>query len=300
VTDPAARALPNDLAPDRLRLRPDPDGAVAIDPSGAGWRHLAFRTVPMPAGSEQSIGGPERETALVTISGGVRIEAAGEPPIELPGRASVFDGMPWACYLPAGCSARVTPLEGPARVALAQAATSGGRSAARGPIVIGPDDVTVEVRGAGNATRQINHIIAPEFPADRLLLVEVFTPSGNWSSWPPHKHDVDDMPREAVLEEVYLYQFRRSEAWGLQRLYRRRGSPIGDARDAIWAVRHGELVLVTDGYHPFVAAHGDDAYYLNALAGDRRTMACSFDPDLDWVRETWSEMAPDPRVPLVT
>jgi 5-deoxy-glucuronate isomerase len=93
---------------------------------------------------------------------------------------------------------------------------------------------------------------------------------------------------------VYYYAFRRPEAWGNQRLYRRDGS-----RDAMWAVHDGELVLVTDGYHPFVATHGDDAYYLNVLAGDRRTMACSFDPDLDWVRSAWAEMAPDPRVPLV-
>jgi 5-deoxy-glucuronate isomerase len=160
--------------------------------------------------------------------------------------------------------------------------------------VIAPTDVAVELRGAGNASRQINHIIAPDFPAERLLIVEVLTPSGNWSSWPPHKHDVDDMPSEAVLEEVYCYRFRRPEAWALQRLYRRDGT-----RDALWAVRHGDVVLVTDGYHPFVATHGDDAYYLNALAGDRRTMACSFDPDLDWVRATWQEMSVDERLPLV-
>jgi 5-deoxy-glucuronate isomerase len=98
-----------------------------------------------------------------------------------------------------------------------------------------------------------------------------------------------------VLGEIYHYAFRRPDAWGVQRLYRRDGT-----RDALWAVRDGEVVLVTDGYHPFVASGGDDAYYLNALAGDRRTMACSYDPDLDWVREAWAEMAPDPRVPMVS
>ena len=300
MSEPAAGALPNDLTPDQLRLRPDPDGAVAIDPSRAGWRHLGFRALPLAADAERTVGEPGHETALVTIRGGVRIEAVRESPIELPGRASVFDAMPWACYLPAGCSARVVARDGPALVAVAEAPVADSRWTGGRPVVIGPDDVAVEVRGAGNATRQINHIIAPEFPAARLLLVEVFTPSGNWSSWPPHKHDTDDMPREAVLEEIYFYQFRRPEAWGLQRLYRRPGSPVGGPRDAIWAVRHGELVLVTDGYHPFVAAHGDDAYYLNALAGDRRTMANSFDPDLDWIRATWEWMEPDPRLPLVS
>jgi hypothetical protein len=139
-------------------------------------------------------------------------------------------------------------------------------------------DVRLETRGSGHATRQIRHLVTPEFPADRLLIVEVVTPAGNWSSWPPHKHDVDAMPDEAVLEEIYHYRFRRSEAWAIQRLYRRpeRGLP---PRDALWAVRDGEVVLVTDGYHPFSATTADDAFYLNALAGDQRTMACSFDPD---------------------
>jgi 5-deoxy-glucuronate isomerase len=161
-------------------------------------------------------------------------------------------------------------------------------------VLIRPQDVQIEVRGAGNATRQVNHIIKPEFGADRLLVVEVYTPGGNWSSWPPHKHDVDAMPDEAVLEEIYYYQLRRPEGWAVQRLYRRDGS-----RDALWAVRSGELVLVTDGYHPFVAAHGYDAYYLNALAGDRRTMAFTDDPDLAWTRSAWADLEPDPRVPLV-
>ena len=183
---------------------------------------------------------------------------------------------------------------GPAQIAVASAPGSGRAGVSAEPVVVGPEHVRIEVRGAGNATRQVNHIISPDFPADRLELVEVYTPSGNWSSSPPHKHDTDAMPGEAVLEEIYYYAFRRPEAWGIQRLYRRDGS-----RDALWAVRDGEVVVVTDGYHPFVATHGDDAYYLNALAGDRRTMACSFDPDLDWVRKGWAAMEPDPRVPVV-
>jgi 5-deoxy-glucuronate isomerase len=177
-------------------------------------------------------------------------------------------------------------------IAIAEAPPSGREGVATVPIVIRPEDVEVEIRGAGNATRRIHHIVKPDFPADRLLVVEVYTPAGNWSSWPPHKHDVDNMPHEAVLEEIYYYQLRRPEGWGIQRLYRRDGE---SGRDALWAVRHGELVLVTDGYHPFAAAHGYDAYYLNALAGDRRTMACSDDPDLAWTRAAWADLEPDPR-----
>jgi len=258
---------------------------VPVTPGVAGWRYLSFavQTFSAPA----VIGRAGHETAVVGLAGG----AFRVGDLELPGRASVWDGRPSAAYLPPGAMATLTPVDGPVTVALASAPAS-GRQAAAEPVRIGPEDVMVEVRGAGNATRQITHIITPEFPADRLEVVEVYTPSGNWSSWPPHKHDTDDMPREAILEEVYSYRFRRPEAWGVQRLY-------GGSDDGLWAVRDGETVIVRDGYHPFVATHGDDAYYLNALAGDVRTMACSYDPALDHVREAWSSVDPDPRVPLV-
>ncbi len=301
-------APPNDLPPDELRVRPGADGTLAIDPERAGWRYLSFRSLRLATGETHELGRPGHETALVVLAGGgAVVEPEDAQAIELAGRTSVWDGPPWAAYLPVDRRARVTgqPVEGHEAVllAIAEAPGSGRPGAGRESLRITPDDVAVEIRGAGNATRQISHIVTPEFPADRLLIVEVHTPSGNWSSWPPHKHDEDAMPGEAVLEEIYYYQFRRPEAWAIQRLYRRAGTPAEIAagpRDGLWAVRHGELVLVTDGYHPFAAAHGDDAYYLNALAGDRRTMACSFDPDLDFVRAEWTTMSVDPRVPLVS
>ena len=266
-----------------LRLPP----GEAVTPERAGWSYLSF-TVHNLVGPME-VGGDGVETAVVVLGGG----GCTVGDLSLPGRASVWEGLPSAAYLPPGVAAAVAPEGGSVTVAVASAPASGQRTAER-PVRIGPEDVTVEIRGAGNATRQINHVITPDFPADRLEVVEVYTPSGNWSSWPPHKHDTDDMPNEAILEEVYSYRFRRPEAWGVQRLYRGDGS-----RDLLWAVRDGETVIVTDGYHPFVATHGDDAYYLNALAGDIRTMACSFDPALDAVRDGWASMEPDPRVPLV-
>jgi 5-deoxy-glucuronate isomerase len=258
-----------------------------VTPERAGWRYLSFAVRDIGA-EDLEVGGDGIETVVVTLAGGVRVGS-----LELEGRAGVFAGGAWAAYLPPGHSARVSGHRG-ATIAIASAPASGREGVSTTPVLITAGQLRVETRGAGNATRQINHIIEPDFPADRLLVVEVYTPSGNWSSWPPHKHDTDDMPDEAVLEEIYCYQFRRPEAWGIQRVYRRDGS-----RDALWSVRHGEVVMVTDGYHPFVAAQGDDAYYLNVLAGDRRTMACSFDPDLDFVRASWAEMPADPRVPLV-
>jgi 5-deoxy-glucuronate isomerase len=261
-----------------------------VTPQRAGWRYLSFETAVL-GGEPLEIGDPRREAAVVVLEGSVRLRINGAT-MDLPGRPDVFGGLPSAAYLPAGASAEATAVDERAVVALASAPVSGRAGVATDPVRIGPEDVSVEIRGAGNSTRQINHIITPEFPADRLEVVEVYTPSGNWSSWPPHKHDTDDMPREAVLEEIYHYRFRRAEGWGVQRLY-------GGSVEGLWAVRDGETVIVADGYHPFVATHGDDAYYLNALAGDIRTMACSYDPALDHVRQSWPGMLPDPRVPLV-
>jgi 5-deoxy-glucuronate isomerase len=286
-------ARPNDLPIDALRIRSGEDGAVSVDPERAGWRYLSFRTVTLQPGWPAAVGTTDTETAVVIVAGGdVRATAAG-PAVVIPGRAGPFHALPTAWYLPPGMTGHVEAAESPVLVAVASAPSSGRAAVATAPILVDRSDVRVEVRGAGNATRQINHIIGPTFPADRLEVVEVLTPSGNWSSWPPHKHDLDDMPTEAVLEEIYYYRFRRPEAWGLQRVYR-----ADRSRDGLWEVRTGDVVLVTDGYHPFVAAHGDDAWYLNALAGDRRTMACSFDPVYDWVRGSWATVAPDPRVPL--
>ena len=288
------RALPDDRPADVLHLRPGSDGAIGLDPTRAGWRYLAFESRPVGGDGTVIAAAAGQETCLVVLAGrDVTVESGGDR-WRLEGRVDPFADLPSALWLPDGRELRVRMGSGTGSIAIARAPRSGRDGVATDPIIVGPQDVVVEIRGAGNASRQINHIIAPSFPADRLEVVEVLTPSGNWSSWPPHKHDVDDMPGEAVLEEVYHYRFRRPEAWGIQRVYR-----ADRSRDGIWEVRDGDVVLVTDGYHPFSATHGDDAYYLNALAGDRRTMACSFDPDLDWVRGTWEAMEPDPRLPLV-
>jgi 5-deoxy-glucuronate isomerase len=289
----------NDLPPETLRVVPGGDGSVTVDPTRAGWRYLSFRSATLRTGNAVQAGGEGTEAVIVVVGGGGVEVTTRDETITLPGRASPFHGLPWAAYVPNGhpatVAARPIDPDGTVELAIAEAPVrEDGADVATKPVRISPDDVAVEVRGRGNATRQVNHIVAPGFPADRLLVVEVLTPAGNWSSFPPHKHDVDDMPTEAVLEEIYRYGFRRPEGWGIQRLYR-----ADRSRDALWTVTEGDVVVVTDGYHPFVAAHGEDAYYLNALAGDRRTMACSFDPALDWTRAAWDGIAADPRVPLV-
>jgi 5-deoxy-glucuronate isomerase len=296
----AAAAPPNTLSVAELHLRSDADGRVAVDPARAGWRYLSFRTEWLDPSVAIEVGGPDVETAIVLIAGAdAMLERDGEPASRMEGRRDPLESLPSGWYLPPGTTARLaghaSRREQRTLIAIANAPASGREGVATGVIGIRPADIRTEIRGAGNATRQINHIIAPDFPADRLEVVEVITPSGNWSSWPPHKHDVDDMPNEAVLEEIYYYRLRNEEAWGIQRVYR------GDrSRDGIWEVRNGDVVLVTDGYHPFIAPQNDHAYYLNALAGDRRTMACSFDPALAGIRDSWPWETPDPRVPLVT
>ena len=282
-----------------LLIRPADGVTVGADPKRAGWRYLSFRAQGLAAGETVTLAHPDEEAVLVTIGGGgVRIEFDSAPPLDLPGRANVFAGLPWTAYVPAGSGARITgrPLkpDGRAVVAYGQAQASGRSGITRSPILIRPDDVEIEIRGAGHATRQINNLVMPDFPADRLLCCEVFTPAGNWSGWPPHKHDIDAMPYEAVLEETYYYQVSRPEGWGVARLYFHDGRP-----DGFWAVRTGDLLLVTEGYHPFAANQGYDAYYLNFLAGDRRTMQASDDPDITWVRDLWPTMEKDPRLPLV-
>jgi len=255
-----------------------------ITPASAGWRFLSFHVERLVGAESRHTG--EEETAIVLLEGTCAVEADGER-FELGPRAGVFRELPWTLYLPRDCEYYVE-----AEAELAVASCPATRRLA--PVLQHPREVDVEVRGAGNATRQINNMIQPGFPAERILVVEALTPAGNWSSYPPHKHDENRPPDEVALEEIYYYRAAAPEAFGLQRLY----SPPRSL-DETWVVRDRDLVLVPYGYHPFTAAPGYDFYYLNALAGDAHSMAASDDPALTWIRETWPETPRDPRVPLV-
>jgi 5-deoxy-glucuronate isomerase len=227
------------------------------------------------------------ELGIVALGGRFHLESSQGNWRNVGGRENVFSGMPWTIYLPIHSDFTVTAITD-CDLAFCYCRAERAFPAA----LIQPSDVRVEVRGGANATRQINHILTPEFPADRLLIVEVYTPSGNWSSYPPHKHDVHSPPEEVDLEELYYYRIDRPEGYAIQRVYTR------DRRlDETMTVRDGDLVLIPEGYHPVVAAHGYNIYYLNVLAGSARSMAASDDPDYRWVRDTWREK--DPRVPVV-
>jgi 5-deoxy-glucuronate isomerase len=255
-----------------------------VTPADAGWRYLRFGIERLGRAESRETGG--EEAAIVLLEGEARVEADGERFVLGP-RAGVFESLPWTLYLPRDTAYR---LEGDGQVAIQSAPVARRLE----PVLQRPDEVDVEIRGAGNATRQINNMIQPGFPAERLLVVEVLTPGGSWSSYPPHKHDEDRPPEEVVLEEIYYYRARAPEAFAVQRLY----SPQRGV-DLTVTVRDGDLLLVPYGYHAFVAAPGYDFYYLNALAGDHHSMAASDDPPLAWVRSAWAEMDTDPRVPLV-
>ena len=279
----------------RARLPPPEPGVVnRVTPADAGWSMLGVEVRRMRAGEAWSHQTDEAEAVLVLLGGrcDVRSDQGRWP--ELGGRAHVFDGMPHAVYLPRRTRFTVRALTEGLELAYGWAPCDQDHPAR----VVTPADSKIELRGGGAATRQINSIVPPGFDCQRLVCVEVYTPGGNWSSYPPHKHDVH-VPdgqggvREADLEEVYFFQMRRPEGYAFQRIYT-------DDRsiDAAVAPGHNDLVLVPAGYHPVGAAHGYDCYYLNFLAGSAQSLANTDDPAHAWVKQTWGPK--DPRVPMVT
>ena len=260
--------------------------SMNVNREDVGFQFVNFRVHRFAPGQSHSGETGGNELCIVMLGGRCRVISSGGQWDSIGGRRGVFDGMPHAVYLPVNTSFTLT-----AQTACEAAFCSCRAEQAHPARLISPGDVEIEIRGGGNATREIHKIITPEFPAHRLLVVEVYTPSGNWSSYPPHKHDVHNPPGEVDLEEIYYYRIDRPEGYAIQRVY------TGDRRlDATLTVRDGELVLIPEGYHPVVAAHGYNVYYLNVLAGSARSMAASDDPEYAWVRETWT--GKDPRLPL--
>jgi 5-deoxy-glucuronate isomerase len=267
------------------RVAPGRTGAALnLTPRALGWDRIHFAVRHVAAGAVWNGWCGDEERCLVLLRGEFDVRWAGAWHRIGP-RADVFSAYPHAVYLPARTRFQVV-----ARADCEIADARAGSTRALEPRVIRPADCGFEIRGGGNATRQIVDIVPPAFPADRLLICEVFTPGGNWSSYPPHKHDVDDPPREVDLEEIYYFRYRDPNGYGFHRVYTRR-------RDDTLRVTHGDVVAVRDGYHPFVTAYGYDAYYLNVLAGTRRSMAASDDPLYAQFRHDWPP--PDPRLPLV-
>lgn len=252
-----------------------------------GCQYLSFENRKLSNGESYTSANGANELAIVVLGGTCSVKSNRGEWNSIGGRRNVFDGMPFTLYLPIQTEFTITSDTG---CDLAFCFSKAEEEHA--PKLVSPNEVGVEIRGGGNATRQINSMIPPDFPAHRLIVVEVYTPAGNWSSFPPHKHDVHNPPGEVDLEEIYYYRIDRPEGFAIQRVY------TADRRiDETITVRSGELVLVPEGYHPVAAAHGYNVYYLNALAGSVRSLAASDDPNFAWVRGNWSQK--DPRVPVV-
>lgn len=262
---------------------------VGVTPQRAGWEYVGFAVRQVAAGDVWRGRTARNEVCLVLLSGlaSVTWSPGQRARVPLGPRRDVFSEYPHAVYLPPGTTFEVRATR------YTEIADCRSPAAERLPArVIRPADCGFEVRGGGNATRQIIDILPPSADAHRLLVCEVLTPAGNWSSYPPHKHDRHAPPVEADLDETYYYRFSGPDGYGIQRLY-----TAGGRSDRVLRVSDGDLVLVREGYHPFVAAPGFDAYYLNTLAGSFRSMAATDDPRYAHLRANWPP--PDPRVPMI-
>ncbi len=265
-----------------------------VTPLTAGWDFAGLRIADLPPGGCARFPTAEDEAVVLPLSGSCRVECdAGSFDVDLAGRADVFAGPSDFAYLPRDCLATVTSAAG-GRFAIGTARARRALAARYGAAA----GVPVELRGAGPCSRLVRNFLMPDtFGADRLIACEVITPAGNWSSYPPHKHD-EERPGECVLEEIYYYEIAAGPGGpglGYQRVY---GTPERPA-DVLAEVRTGDVVLVPHGWHgPSMAAPGYDMYYLNVMAGpaaERAWLACD-DPAHAFVRDAWRGQPPDPRI----
>ena len=259
----------------------------------AGWEYLNMSALRLNRGEIFSDNTGDNEHASVILGGVCNIRSSKGEFLKVGRRPNVFSGMPYAVYLPRNTDFEIEALTDGFEVASCWVATDEDHPAQ----LVTPQDSPIELRGGGNATRQINGILPPGFDCHRIVAVEVYTPSGNWSSYPGHKHDVHREDEngnvlEADLEEIYFYKFDRPGGYAYQRVY-------NDDRsiDGVMMAQEHDAVLVPEGYHPVVSAHGYTTYYLNFLAGSAQSLANTDDPDYAWVKDTWTFK--DPRVPIV-
>ncbi|WP_274653817.1 5-deoxy-glucuronate isomerase [Paenibacillus humicola] len=266
--------MPNLIVPSKTAS--DENGNVlAITPESAGWTYVGFEVYRLEPGRKLRRETGDREVCLVLLSGRADVAASGFEAANIGRRMSVFEKIPpYSVYVPNDDWYEVTAVT---ELELAVCAAPGkGGHAAR---LIAPEQVGAETRGYGNIERQIHNILPETEPADSLLVVEVFTPGGHWSSYPPHKHDRDNLPDESYLEETYYH--RVSSAGGgfaVQRVY-----TDDRSLDETMIVRDGDAVLVPKGYHPVAAPPGYDLYYLNVMAGPTRVWKFHNDADHEWL-----------------
>lgn len=262
--------------PDLLRKPFGTRGKVhEITPESAGWRYVGFSLYHLQVGDRAAEITGDREVILVVIEGKTRITGAGQDWGVLGDRMNVFEkSSPHCLYLPNG-SGWEAEAQTDCVLAVCSAPGQGGHKARR----ISPDGITLSERGKGTNARYINNIaMEHEDWADRLLVTEVFTPAGHWSSYPSHRHDEDDYPRITYLEETYYHRLNPAGGFGIQRVYTDDGQ-----LDETMAVANGDVVLVPRGHHPCGAPYGFEMYYLNVMAGPLRKWRFVSAPEVEWI-----------------
>jgi 5-deoxy-glucuronate isomerase len=283
---------------------------VAVTPAHQDWHHTSLRVAILTGPETRALDGGDWEYLVVPLSGGVHVTArtpdGNTHQAALAGRPSVFDGPTDVAYVPAGSQITVRSSTGTARVALAGALVPDGSSSRGGRSFrhVAAGEVPVERRGAGTASREVRNFGTPDvLAADAIIACEVITPAGNWSSWPPHKHDAERPGAETALEEIYYFETRSTDTLGTDPVGYQRVYASSDERpiDVLAEVRTGDVVLVPHGWHgPSMAAPDAHLYYLNVMAGpgpERAWLICD-DPAHAGVRDTWPGQPFDGRLPL--
>jgi 5-deoxy-glucuronate isomerase len=282
---------------DTMLIRANDHGAsgvfARVRAEAAGWEFLNMAALRLHRGERHADTTGEHENAVVILGGRCHVRSSRGDFLNVGRRPDVFSGMPYAVYLPRRTEFEIEAVSDALEIASCWVPTDQDHPAQ----LVTPADSAIELRGGGNASRQINSIIPPGFDCHRLVCVEVYTPSGNWSSYPPHKHDVHRVDAEgklleADLEEIYFYKIAPANGFAYQRVYTDNRS-----LDAVMLAQHHDVVLVPEGYHPVVSAHGYTTYYLNFLAGSAQSLANADDPTHRWVKSSWTQT--DSRLPIV-
>jgi len=276
----------------------DQDLILTVTPDSAGWDFISFQARRLSMGDMWSFNSRENELAIIILSGSISVNST-RGSWEGIERENVWTSAATALYLPRDTEFSITAARD-SEFAVTWVLTDEDHE----PWLIQPQDVHTSIRGGDNVSRQINDLLPPGSPVHRLILVEVYTPGGNWSSYPPHKHDVHIEDEggnlvEADLEEVYFYKIDRPDGYAYQRVYTDENSPLHQAGypiDALVRAQNNCAVLIPEGYHPVVSAPGYTTYYLNVLAGSAQSLANQDDPLHSWVKDSYTGV--DPRLPL--
>lgn len=279
-----------------LLQKPDISSEIyqRVTPESAKWEYLSFEARQMKSDTVWKHSTEDNEMVIVLLSGNFKVISNRGEWETKNGRKDVFSGVAHTLYLPPNSTFELT-----ATSEVLDIAYGWCKSEEHFPAkFVTPEETQVVIFGGDNATRQFNDLVPPGFGCSKIVSREVYTPSGNWSSFPAHKHDeriLDNQGNvlEPIQEETYFYKFQKAEAYAIQQVYTKDRS-----LDEIVRAKDNDVVLIPKGFHPVVAAHGFHCYYLNFLAGTDQCLANTTDPDHEWIYDSWTSK--DERLPLVT